>query len=377
MDLPVVQLTEDAELLNNLVSFLYPIAPVIPSSYEKVFALLAACQKYGMAVIQSSIRAEVIRGTFPAPVGTEAFRAYAIASDLGLGPEMESAARLTLCYPMTFESLGEALQSFKGRVLCDLVCYRKRCRDNLVLCLDSFLDVDSRWEIWEGCDGQGWFGQGLFGRGALGQGAVGQGTVGQGTVGQGAVGQGAVGQGAVGQGVVGQGAVGQGALGQARGAFPVGQGALGQGAFGQGTFGPGVTGWPHGFFRSKSVELKKSFMRAVFSPSNILEDYLEALKNHRNTHCSSCFRVHAADGAAFCKELQDELAKALDKVNSPFLFEFLTQLISTARMTSIFSYRRPSRVSTHPTSRYRCRLILSRAVVSLVVSRAGGKIFSC
>ena len=342
MDLPVVQLTEDAELLNNLVSFLYPIAPVIPSSYEKVFALLAACQKYGMAVIQSSIRAEVIRGSFPAPVGTEAFRAYAIASDLGLIPEMESAARLTLGYPMTFESLGEALQSFKGRVLCDLVCYRKRCRDNLVLCLDSFLDVDSRWEICEGCDGQGLFGQGLFGRGA-----------------------------------VGQGAVGQGALRQARGAFPVGQGAFGQGAFGQGTFGPGVTGWPHGFFRRKSVELKKSFMRAVFSPSNILEDYLEALKNHRNTHCSSCFRVHAADGAAFCKELQDELAKALDKVNSPFLFEFLTQLISTARMTSIFSYRRPSRVSTHPTSRYRCRLMLSRAVVSLVVSRAGGKIFSC
>ena len=128
VDLPVVQLSDDAELVNSLVSLLYPIPPVIPSSYEKVFALLAACEKYGMVSIQSSIRAEVIRGSFPAPVGTESFRAYAIASDLGLGPEMQSAARLTLGYPMTFESLGEALQSFKGRVLCNLVRYRKRVK---------------------------------------------------------------------------------------------------------------------------------------------------------------------------------------------------------------------------------------------------------
>ena len=237
-DLPVVQFTEDAELVNILVSLLYPIPPVIPSSYEKVFALLAACQKYDMTSIQSSIRAEVIRGSFPAPIGTEAFRAYAIASDLGLIPEMESAARLTLGYPMTFESLGEALQYFKGRVLCDLVRYRKRCRDNLVSCLDSFLDVDSRHQIWGGCGGQN-------------------------------------------------------------------------------------TGWLHNFFTSKSVELEKSFMHAAFSPSNILEEYLEALKDHR---CSSCFRVQATEGAAFCRELQDELSQALDKVNSPFLFGFLTQL---------------------------------------------------
>jgi hypothetical protein len=130
--LPVVQFSEDADLVNSLVSLLYPVAPVVPGSYDKVFALLAACQKYDMASIQSSIRAEIIRGTFPAPAGTEAFRAYAIASNLGLIPEMESAARLTLGYPMTFESLGEALRSFTGRALCDLVRYRKRCRDNLV-----------------------------------------------------------------------------------------------------------------------------------------------------------------------------------------------------------------------------------------------------
>ncbi|KAH9009133.1 hypothetical protein EDB85DRAFT_2163222 [Lactarius pseudohatsudake] len=123
--LPVIQLSEDADLLNSLVSLLYPISPVIPSSYEKVFALLAACQKYDMESVQSNIRAATKLGVFPTPVEAEAFRACAIAGNMGLDPELEDAARLTLRYPMTFESLGEQLGSFRGRSLCDLIRYRK------------------------------------------------------------------------------------------------------------------------------------------------------------------------------------------------------------------------------------------------------------
>ena len=125
--LPVVRLLESSGLLNGLISLLYPVSPVKPSSYEKVFALLAACQKYDMVSIQSNIRDAVKLGNFPAaPVGTEAFGAYALASSMGLVPEMANAARLTLKYPMTFESLGEGLRSFRGRALGDLVSYRKR-----------------------------------------------------------------------------------------------------------------------------------------------------------------------------------------------------------------------------------------------------------
>ena len=40
---PVIQLTEDSELLNCLVSMLYHL-PVIPSSYEKVLYFLATYQ---------------------------------------------------------------------------------------------------------------------------------------------------------------------------------------------------------------------------------------------------------------------------------------------------------------------------------------------
>ncbi|KAH9012769.1 hypothetical protein EDB84DRAFT_924296 [Lactarius hengduanensis] len=124
--LPVIQLSEDAGLLNSLVSLLYPIPHVVPSSYEKVFALLAACQKYDMESVQSHIRAEIKCGMFPAPVKAEGFSACAIAGSLGLDPELEDAARLTLGCPMTFESLGEQLRSFKGRGLSDLIRHRKR-----------------------------------------------------------------------------------------------------------------------------------------------------------------------------------------------------------------------------------------------------------
>ena len=123
--LPVVKLPEDAGLLNSLISLLYPVTPVIPYSYQKLFALLAVCQKYEMESVQFIIRAAIKVGKFPAPVGAEGFSAYAIASGLGLVPEAEDAARLTLGQPMTFESLGEDLRLFKGRALCDLFRFRK------------------------------------------------------------------------------------------------------------------------------------------------------------------------------------------------------------------------------------------------------------
>src|SRR6266404_7424714 len=69
--LAVVQLSESAGLLTCLISLLYPIDPTVPNSYAKVFALLAACQKYEMASIQSRIRSEAKLGVFPGPVGAE------------------------------------------------------------------------------------------------------------------------------------------------------------------------------------------------------------------------------------------------------------------------------------------------------------------
>jgi hypothetical protein len=42
-DFPVVKLSEDSELLNSLVSIIYPVPTVIPNTHEKVLYLLVTC----------------------------------------------------------------------------------------------------------------------------------------------------------------------------------------------------------------------------------------------------------------------------------------------------------------------------------------------
>ena len=121
------------------------------NSNHKVLYLLAACQKYEMTLVQSFIRAEVSRGASPVPKGAETFTAYAIASANELIPEMEIAAHLTLDHPMTFETLGEGLRFFEGWALRDLVKFRRRCRDNLLTCLEPFFKPSGPSSIWIGC----------------------------------------------------------------------------------------------------------------------------------------------------------------------------------------------------------------------------------
>ncbi|KAH9031485.1 hypothetical protein EDB84DRAFT_171750 [Lactarius hengduanensis] len=150
--LPVVDISEDAELVRSLITIMYPIPSELPASYDRVLDLLAATQKYEMDAVQSSIRAEVARRPSPTPDGPLAFRAYAIASSSDLTPEMEMAARLTLNQPMTFEHLGDELELCEGWALRELSRIRKGCRDNLVSCFELFLNVDcGPSKIWVDC----------------------------------------------------------------------------------------------------------------------------------------------------------------------------------------------------------------------------------
>jgi len=151
--LPVVRLSEDAEVLNCLLTMLYPIPSIMPNSYDKALMLLAASQKYEMDGIQSRIRAEIQSKKLPMPTGAAIFHAYAIASIGGLSPEKETLARLTLDFPMTFEYLSDELPFFEGWVLRDLIRFRKCCRDNLISCFEkSFLNLHiPPFNIWTAC----------------------------------------------------------------------------------------------------------------------------------------------------------------------------------------------------------------------------------
>jgi hypothetical protein len=103
-----------------------------------------------MVSVQSFIRTEVSRGAFPAPSGVEAYSEYAIASAKDLVPEIENAARQTLDHPLTFDMLVKGLE---GCAMRDLTSFRRRCRDNLIACLDSFVEVEPPGpsNIWVGC----------------------------------------------------------------------------------------------------------------------------------------------------------------------------------------------------------------------------------
>jgi hypothetical protein len=148
--LPVVDISEDAELVRSLVTFLYPVPSEIPTSWDKILALLSAAQKYDMGAVQTYIRGEVARRKVLD--GANAFCVYAIASNSRLIPEMNMAASLTLDSPMTFEHLGRDLRLFERSGLHELANFRKSCRDQLITCFQAFLDpLKSPSNIWTGC----------------------------------------------------------------------------------------------------------------------------------------------------------------------------------------------------------------------------------
>ena len=282
--LPMVQLSEDSDLLSTLVSMLYPLHPVIPKSYEKVLYslatfsvvvsnpcykvlyLLAACQKYEMATVQLSIRDKVSQGYFPAPKEAEAFSAYVIASGKGLIPEMENAARQTLDHPMTFEVLGEGLRLFEGWALRDLANLRKRYRDNLKSCFESFLKTEeAQFKIWTLCASYIINSKGSYNR---------------------------------------------------HGSY------LGSNSYLQSTLpmsnkNTSLPSWLARLFHKHLDESCEAaaFSKSLFNPRSIRGEYLSALQAHINSYnCVSCTKVHTEKGETFCKDLEDRLTQALNEV---------------------------------------------------------------
>jgi hypothetical protein len=284
----VVQLSEDSELLITLVSMLYPLRPVIPNSYDKVFVfardlsvvipnshskvlyLLAACQKYEMASVQSYIRAEVSHGVFPTPKGVEAFSAYAIASAKGLVPEMENAARQTLDHPMTFEVIGEGLRLFEGWALRDLANLRKRYRDNLKSCFETFLKTEaSQFKIWTPCasytynKSSGYNSYGNYSNS-------------------------------------GSYLISYLPMSNTNGSLP---------------------SWLVELYQKHLDQSQEAFSKSLFDPRSIRGEYLSALQAHINSrNCVSCSKVHAEKGETFCKDLEDRLAQALNEVCATSIF---------------------------------------------------------
>ena len=270
--LPMVRLPEDAEVLSSLITMVYPISPVLPDSYDKALTLLATSRKYDMVGVQSRIRAEIQSRTFPTLTGAETFRSYVISSGGQLPLEAEKLARLTLEFPMTFEYLGDELPvpSFKGWALRDLVNYRKRCRDNIVSCFESFIKLDKPpFNIWMPCshDQSCSCSHDQYSRSKL-------------------------------------------KSKKSTATPPTWICSTGT----TGSTLPSVP-WLTELFHRHLNESREAFSKPLFDPQSIRGLYLSALNNHiESSSCNTCIKVHAMDGERFCKELTDRLTLALSEV---------------------------------------------------------------
>ncbi|KAH9166749.1 hypothetical protein EDB89DRAFT_2001557 [Lactarius sanguifluus] len=273
-ELPIIQLSEDAELVRALIMALYPIPFEIPASYYRILALLAAAQKYEMGTVLSSIRAEV-------------FRAYAIASSKRLIPEMNMAARLSLDLPMTFQHIGVELRLFEGWALRVLVEFRILYMDNLISCFKAFFDTSTGpSKIWIACPGpkcHTFIHPKLVKISLCNWSQFDE--------------------------------VGPGLEKSPLAAFdPLTPRIYADKPGGGGAGSLSLPVWLHDAFREEIKLWSKSFESPFVRPSDIRAKYMSALQEHVATDkCAFCMEVHALEGEEYIVELERSLTQARNK----------------------------------------------------------------
>jgi hypothetical protein len=139
--LPVVKLPESGSTLYNLLTFIFPVDPILPSTPEKIMELLAVAQKYQMKSVLRHVRGIISARKDPPFIHQEtAFRIYFLAQQQGLHQEALQAAKVTLRLPMVIEDLGNKLEfsGMTGAYLYELWKYHERVRTDLKSGLPEF-----------------------------------------------------------------------------------------------------------------------------------------------------------------------------------------------------------------------------------------------
>jgi len=97
----VVQLPVYSTILISLLSYVFPVRPIHPSTTEQIMELLSVAQMYKMDVVLTHIRNHVAQQQPPFIRNETAFLVYALAQKHGLRTEALQAARCTLSFSNT------------------------------------------------------------------------------------------------------------------------------------------------------------------------------------------------------------------------------------------------------------------------------------
>ena len=147
LPLPVVQLPERGEIIHRLLTFVFPVTPLLPSTTEEIMELLFVAQKYRMETALIHIRGSIARRNSLPTRLKPALVVYALAQKYKLLPEALQAARIILKYPMTIEDIDDKLDIVSGPSLYELWKYYERVRLNLASDLAEFRKSQARGTI--------------------------------------------------------------------------------------------------------------------------------------------------------------------------------------------------------------------------------------
>ncbi|KAH9976410.1 hypothetical protein BGW80DRAFT_1203399, partial [Lactifluus volemus] len=126
-----VQLPENHTILSCLLTFIFPVSPILPWTTGQIMELLSAAQKYEMNSALIHIRDHIARHRpwFMGP--GKALYVFSLAQRYKLRDEVLQAARITLSTSMTFDDLDGQLGTISGAFLYELWKYHQRVRENL------------------------------------------------------------------------------------------------------------------------------------------------------------------------------------------------------------------------------------------------------
>jgi hypothetical protein len=133
-----LQLSDAGAILHSLLTFIFPVSPVLPSTVEEIMELLYVAQKYEMHSTMAHIRGSIARQDSPFIDSENAFHVYSLAQNYGLRQEALQAARATLTLSMTIEALEDKFDVMSGAALHELWKYHERVRSILISDLAEF-----------------------------------------------------------------------------------------------------------------------------------------------------------------------------------------------------------------------------------------------